>query len=149
MCQAKILSLYFPEKILNICSAEHLEMLGAEPGCGDGRPSSEYQHQLLAVKLSDMTTRIWSNPKFMSFLYETYLTSGGKKSAATVLVPMKKAHRTVNFEEIQMQRDRIGKTAEAHALEWEKRRLEGIGYIELISKIDDRRNRPSYGNDFL
>lgn len=149
MFKAKILSLYFPDKFLNVCSADHLETLGAELGCGNDRPSSEYQHRLLTVKLSNTTTRTWSNPKFMSFLYRTYLPSDGNKLAATILAPKKKVHRKVNFEDIQGQRDRIGKAAEAYALEWERRRLEGIGYTELASKIDDRRDRPGYGYDFL
>lgn len=149
MFKAKILSLYFPDRFLNVCSADHLELLGAELGFGDDRPSSEYQHLLLAAKLSNKTTRTWSNPKFMSFLYQTYFPNGGRKSVATVLAPKKKAHRKVNFEDIQGQRDRIGKAAEAYALVWEKQRLEGIGLPELVSKIEDRRDRPGYGYDFL
>lgn len=149
MFKAKILSLYFPEKFLNVCSADHLEAIGAELGYGNDRPSSEYQHLLLIVKLSSTTTQNWSNPKFMSFLYKTYLPSNGKKSAATILVPNQKVHRKINFEDIQGQRDRIGKVAEAYALEWERQRLEGIGYTELASMIDDRRDRPGYGYDFL
>lgn len=88
-------------------------MLGAELGFGDDRPSSEYQHLLLAAKLSNKTTRTWSNPKFMSFLYETYFPSGVRKSVATVLAPKKKVHRRVDFEDIQAQIERIGKAAEA------------------------------------
>ncbi len=149
MFKAKILSLYFPDRFLNVCSADHLEMLGSELGFGNNHPSSEYQHMLLAAKLSNSTTKTWSNPKFMSFLYQTYLPDVSKKSAATVLAPKKKAHRKVNFEDIQAQRDKIGKAAEVYALEWEKQRLEGIGFKELVSKIEDRRNRPGYGYDFF
>lgn len=149
MFKAKILSLYFPDRFLNVCSADHLEMLGAELGFGNDRPSSEYQHLLLTAKFSNTTIRTWSNPKFMSFLYQTYLPGDDRKSAATVLAPKKKVHRKVNFEDIQGQRDRIGKAAEEYALEWERRRLEGIGFTELVSKIEDRRDRPSYGYDFL
>lgn len=149
MFKAKILSLYFPDRFLNICSSAHLEMLGAELGFGGDRPSSEYQHLLLVTKLSNTTTRTWSNPKFMSFLYQTYLPRGGQKPASIVLVPASKVHRKINFEDIQAQRDRIGKVAEAYALEWEKQRLEGIGLGKLVAKIDDRRDRPGFGYDFL
>lgn len=149
MFKAKILSLYFPDRFLNVCSADHLKMLGTEFGFGNDRPSSEYQHLLLAAKFSNTTTRTWSNPKFMSYLYQTYLPGDGKKSAVTVLAPKKKVHRKINFEDIQEQRDRIGKAAEDYALEWERRRLEGIGFAALVSKIEDRRDRPRYGYDFL
>lgn len=39
--------------------------------------------------------------------------------------------------------------SEDFALDWEKNRLIGLGYPELIGRIDDRRERPSYGYDFL
>ena len=149
MFKAKILSLYFPDRFLNVCSADHLAMLGAALGFGDDRSSSEYQHSLLVAKFSNKTTRTWSNPKFMSFLYQTYFRNDDRKSVATVLVPKRKVHRKVNFEDIQNQRDRIGKMAEAYALEWERQRLVGIGQPELVLKIEDRRDRPGYGYDFL
>lgn len=149
MFKAKILSLYFPDRFLNVCSADHLEMLGVELDLGDDRRPSEYQHLLLDIKLSNRTTQAWSNPKFMSFLYQTYFSTHAKKLAASVHTPKKKIHRKVNFEDIKDQRDRIGKAAEAYALEWERLRLKGIGLKELVPKIDDRRERPSYGYDFL
>lgn len=149
MFKAKILSLYFPDRFLNVCSADHLAMLGAELGFGDDRPSSEYQNLLLTAKFSNKKTRTWSNPKFMSFLYQTYLPGSGRKSAETALAPKKKVHRKVNFEDIQEQRGRIGKAAEEYALKWERQRLEGLGFTDLVSKIDDRREQPGYGYDFL
>lgn len=149
MFKAKILSLYFPDRFLNVCSADHLAMLGAELGFGDDRPSSEYQNLLLTAKFSNTKTRTWSNPKFMSFLYQTYLPGSSRKLAETVLAPKKKVHRKVNFEDIQEQRGRIGKAAEEYALKWERQRLEGLGFTDLVSKIDDRREQPGYGYDFL
>lgn len=148
MFKAKILSLYFLDSFFNVCSADHLEMLGVELGYGEGRPASEYQHLLLEVKRSNATTRTWSNPKFMAFLYDTYMR-GERKPTSTVQKPRKKAHRTVNFEDIQGQRDAIGKAAEAFALEWEKQRLEGLNLGHLVSKIEDRHDRPGFGYDFL
>lgn len=149
MFKAKILSLYFPDRFLNVCSAEHLQMLGAELGYGEGLPASEYQHLLLEKKLSNKITREWSNPKFMAFLYDTYVHAD-RKTTQTVQKPRKKVtHRRVNFEDIQNQRDVIGKAAEEFAFEWEKQRLEGVGLSRLILKIEDRRDRPGYGYDFL
>lgn len=148
MFKAKILSLYFPDHFLNICSAEHLKMLGSELGYADGRPISEYQHLLLKAKISNAITRKWSNPKFMKFLYDAYVRSG-TTAASTVQKPRKKVHQKVNFEDIQGQRDAIGKAAEAFALEWEKQRLAGAELSRLISKIEDRRDQPGYGYDFL
>lgn len=148
MFKAKILSLYFPDHFLNVCSAEHLEMLGSELGYADGRPISEYQHLLLEAKFSNAITRKWSNPKFMEFLYDVYVRAG-TTAANTVQKPRKKAHQKVNFEDIQGQRDAIGKAAEAFAVEWEKQRLAGAELSHLISKIEDHRDRPGYGYDFL
>ena len=148
MFKAKILSLYFPNRFLNVCSAEHLKLLGAELGYVEDQPVSEYQHRLLQEKLSNKTTREWSNPKFMAFLYDTYVHAD-RESVMTVQKPRKRAHRKVNFEDIQNQRDAIGKAAEEFALDWEKHRLEGVGLPLLISKIEDRRDRPGYGYDFL
>jgi hypothetical protein len=148
MFKAKILSLYFPDRFLNVCSSDHLAMLGAELGYGEDRLNSEYQHLLLEAKLSNATTRAWSNPKFMSFLYDTYV-HGDRKPLIEVQKPPKRAHRKVNFEDVQGQRDEIGKAAETYALEWEKQRLDGISLGHFISKIEDRRDRPGYGYDFL
>lgn len=72
MFKAKILSLYFQERFLNVCSSEHLELLASKLGLPDDLGSSEYQNQLLKVKRHNATTRAWSNPKFMRFLYHTY-----------------------------------------------------------------------------
>jgi hypothetical protein len=131
MFKAKILSLYFPEKFLNVCSAEHLEMLGSELGYADGRPISEYQYLLLETKLSNAITRKWSNPKFMKFLYDEYVRA---ESTVTnnVQKPRLKLHQKVNFEDISRQRDAIGKAAEEFAVEWERQRLAGAELSHLI-----------------
>lgn len=92
MFKAKILSLYFPEKFLNICSADHLEMLGCELGYANGRPISEYQHLLLKAKLSSDSTQKWSNPKFMEFLYDVYVRAD-ITATNTVQKPRQKAHQ--------------------------------------------------------
>lgn len=148
MFKAKILSLYFPDKFINICSAEHLEKLGTELGYPSGLLISEYQHLILEAKSSNSITRTWSNPKFMSFLYATYVP-GDRVKTLTVKKPRGKAHKKVNFEDIQEMRGRIGKAAEKFALEWEILRLKGADLGNLAISIEDRRDRPSYGYDFL
>ncbi|OEZ56024.1 hypothetical protein JAB5_43010 [Janthinobacterium sp. HH103] len=148
MFKAKILSLYFPNRFLNVCSAEHLKMLAEHFGFAQGLPVSEYQHMLLQVKESNLITKAWSNPKFMAFLYHAYVHVQSQATNA-IKKPRKKAHGKVNFEDLQAQRDLIGKAAEIFALDWEKARLEGAGIGHLTSKIEDRRDRPGYGYDFL
>ncbi len=149
MFKAKILSLYFPDRFLNVCSADHLEHLGIELGFGEDLFNSEYQHLILTAKYANSTTTDWSNPKFMAFLYKTYINVD-EEPTSLVRKPRKKAaHRKVNFEDVQNQRGEIGKAAEKFALKWEKERLEGAGRTDLISKIEDRRDRPGYGYDFL
>jgi Domain of unknown function (DUF3883) len=148
MFKAKILSLYYPDRFLNVCSSEHLEMLGDILGCPKYLPVSQYQHLLLKAKQSNSTTRNWLNPKFMAFLYNTYVRANNTPTSA-IKKPRKKTHRKVNFEDVQNQRNEIGKAAEEFALEWEKDRLSGENLEKLIPKIKDRRERPGYGYDFL
>lgn len=148
MFKGKILSLYFPERFLNVCSSEHLELLGSKLGLPDGLRLSEYQHRLLEAKLGNSTTHAWSNPRFMRFLYYTYLPKE-RKMPSQIVKPRAKAHKKVNFEDIQGQRQAVGKKAEDFALAWEKQRLMGADLAELIDAIDDRRDRPSFGYDFL
>lgn len=149
MFKAKILSLYFPERFLNVCSADHLRLLASKLGYEEDLPASEYQHLLLKTKSQNKTTSKWSNPKFMAFLYSVYVHPDDTTAPQNVQAPQTKTHRKVNFEDIQAQRGAIGKLAEDFALRWEKQRLKGAELTSLISKIDDRRDRPGYGYDFL
>jgi hypothetical protein len=43
----------------------------------------------------------------------------------------------------------IGRKAEKFALAWEKQRLTGADLAHLIDAIEDRRERPGFGYDFL
>jgi len=148
MFKAKILSLYYPERFLAVCSSEHLEVLGNELGFPDNLPHSQYQNLLLDKKRGDPTTRKWSEPKFMAYLYKVYVR-GDRPIDSPIKKPRKKKHRRVDFEEMQKQRSEIGRIAEDYALEWEKERLVGVELEHLIEKIEDRRDRPGYGHDFL
>jgi hypothetical protein len=150
MFKAKILSLYFPELYLNVCSSEHLEKIALEMGVPEQKFVSEYQHLLVEIKLANRITKNWSNPKFMSFLYAKFIRGDlNTHPSATVKKPRKKARRRVNFEDMAANRDAIGKASEDFAFEWEKNRLIGLGYQELAAKIEDRRDIPSYGYDYL
>jgi hypothetical protein len=93
--KAKILSLYYPQRFLNVCSQEHLEMLGMELGLGPDRYISEYQHLLLQAKKGNPITRTWSNPKFMMYLYETFIHQDEGKSGSDIQGPKDKKHRRI------------------------------------------------------
>jgi hypothetical protein len=150
MFKAKILSLYFPELYINICSSEHLEQIAMEMGISEQRFVSEYQHLLIEKKLMNGITKDWSNPKFMSFLYTKFIHNDFNNSSLVAIIkPRKKTKHKVNFEDIAATRNAIGKLSEEFAIEWEKNRLIGLGYSELVKKIEDRRDIPSYGYDYL
>jgi hypothetical protein len=149
MFKAKILSLYFPELYLNVCSAEHIEKIALELKIPKQKFVSEYQHLLVQKKLTNEITKEWSNPKFMAYLYAKFIRGELETlTSTTVKKPRQKARRRVNFEDIAANRDAIGKLSEEYAIEWERNRLIGLGYPELAAKIDDRRDIPSYGYDY-
>jgi Domain of unknown function (DUF3883) len=148
MFKAKILSLYFSERFLAMCSSEHLEMIAGILGFPQDLPSSQYQNLLLEAKRGDPTTRKWSEPKFMAYLYKVYVR-GELGAERSIQKPRVRKHRRVDFEEMQKQKAEIGRVAEEYALKWEKERLAGARLEHLIDKIEDRRERPGYGHDFL
>lgn len=150
MFKAKILSLYYPETYLNVCSSEHLEHISMELGLPEDLPSSEYQNLLVGIKLKNTVTRGWSNPKFMLFLYAKFIRQDLEPTHKTKLrKPTIKRKRKVDFHELQATWDAIGKASEEFALAWEKDRLTGLGLASLVKKIRDRRDKPSFGYDFL
>ncbi len=150
MFKAKILSLYYPETYLNVCSSEHLEYISTELGLPEDLPSSEYQNLLVGIKHKNAVTRVWSNPKFMLFLYAKFIREDLKPTVKTKLrKPTKGRKKKVDFHELQATRDAIGRASEDFALAWEKDRLIGLGLDTLVGKIRDRRDIPSYGYDFL
>lgn len=150
MFKAKILSLYFPELYLNVCSSEHLEQIALDMEISKSEFVSEYQHLLVKNKLANKITKDWSNPKFMLFLYARFIRGELiTPPSATVKKPRKKARNRVNFVDIAASRDAIGKASEEFAIEWEKNRLVGLGYQDMAERIEDRRDIPSYGYDYL
>ncbi|MBL5826211.1 DUF3883 domain-containing protein [Serratia fonticola] len=150
MFKAKILSLYFPDIYLNVCSSEHLKHIALEMGIQQQKYVSKYQHLLIEKKLENKVTKDWSNPKFMSFLYAKFIHGDQNTNHSTIVKkPKRKIRRKVNFEEITAKRNAIGKISEDFAFKWEKNRLIGLGYQELVAEIKDRRDYPSYGYDYL
>lgn len=149
MFKAKILSLYFPELYLNICSSEHLKRIALEMGIPEQKFISAYQHLLLEKKIANKITKDWSNPKFMSFLYANFIRGDLNNPSVKVRKPGQKFRRRINFEDIAANRDAIGKASEEFAINWERNRLIGLGYQELVANIEDRRDIPSYGYDYL
>lgn len=150
MFKAKILSLYFPEIFLNICSSDHLQNLSLAIFGEEQEYFSECQHLLIVRKQKSEVTNEWSNPKYMSYLYEKYIQGGlDGNSVDKLKKPRKKVRKKVNFEDVSANRDAIGKESEEFAIAWEKNRLIGLGYPELADKIEDRRDTPSYGYDYL
>ena len=148
MFKAKILSLYFPERFANICSGDDLCQIATALSLGDGLPLSKYQNLIVQLKESNSTTRGWSIPKFMAFIYRTYLNDDDTSSSHNIRKPSKRQPKKVNFDDISHLRALIGEKAEKYALEWEQKRLLGKGLAHLIPKIKDLRDRPGYGYDY-
>lgn len=147
MFKAKILSLYFPERFLNVCSADHIAELASKLGIDEDLFVSEQQHDLLQAKLRHPIAKDWSNPKFMTFLYNTYIRSASDRR--NLKKPRKRMLPKLNVDEMLENQRKIGEMSEDYALEWEKDRLRGLDFGNLIRLIDDRRDRPAYGYDFL
>lgn len=149
MFKAKILSLYYPDVYLNICSSEHIERIASALGLPGGRLSSEYQSLLLNEKLLHTATKGWSNPKFMQFLYAKFIRQDLEPSVRIAIrQPATKSRRKVSFGDLQAVYDAIGKMSEEFAIAWERSRLVGLGLEALVRKIVDLREMPSHGYDF-
>lgn len=73
MFKGKILSIYFPEKFLNIFSATHLNyfinVLGLE---NNSKSEIDKQYQLLEFKNNDFVMKGWSIFEFSKFLYQSF-----------------------------------------------------------------------------
>jgi hypothetical protein len=145
MFKAKILSLYFSDKFMNVCSRDHIEELAAELGIPDNLLISEKQHLLLEAKFQNPITKDWSNPKAMTFLYNTYIRKTSERMH--LKTTRQKTHSKIDIEEMLENRKKIGERSEKYALKWEKERLLGLGHRR--PQIEDWRDRPSCGYDFL
>lgn len=146
MFKAKILSLYFPDRFINICSDQHLKKIGMCLNLSDDFYYSQYQNKILKIKKSDYITKKWSNHKFMSFLYMKYIRNEFEDNHILDR-PEDDYKDEVDFDEIQKQRDIIGKKAEEFAYKWEIERLQGKGIKD--PQIIDQTKKPKFGYDFL
>jgi len=73
MFKGKILSIYFPEKFLNIFSASHLNYFINELSLENNSKSEiDKQNQLLTFKNSDSVMAKWSIFEFSKFLYHSF-----------------------------------------------------------------------------
>ncbi len=143
--KAKILSLYFPDKYLNVCSAEHIEELSEELGLPSDTFVSEQQHQLRQAASENPITRNWSNPKVMTFLYNTFIPRPNKP--AHLKTVQNRRHAKIDIEDLLEKRKRIGEMSERFAFDWERERLVGLGLAK--PRIKDCRDTPACGYDFL
>lgn len=147
--KAKILSLYFPHKFINICSKDHLLEICDDIGLPENKFVSWYQAKLIELKNTDHVTASWSNPKYMTYLYAVFNNELTEiLSEGSIVEPKNRTHRRVNFKDIVENQNKIGALSEKYALEWEQNRLLGLGYEALITEIIDCRDRPGFGYDF-
>lgn len=150
MFKAKIISLYFPDKYINICGEKHLRLIASEIGIKNQEYNSEIQHLILKQKLSNPVTKHWSNPKFMLFLVGKFNPNDpdGVDAVAAVRQPRKKRDQEINFDDINADRSKFGKMSEEYALKWEHNRLRGAELGDFINRIEDLTKKPSNGYDF-
>jgi hypothetical protein len=141
--KAKILSLYFPDKYLNVCSPDHIAEMAAGLELPPVNFVSERQAQLLEAARNDPITKDWSNPKVMTFLYNTFIRPDEPDHLKKA---KKRRHAKVDMDDLLEKRKRIGETSEQFALEWERERLVGLG---RTPRVKDCRDTPSCGYDFL
>jgi hypothetical protein len=150
MFKAKVLSLYYPDRFLPICSADNLRDLAPAFNLDDGSPS-EIQHQTLSLRASSPGARRWSTLKYTAFLYDYILRKGsnyGARGSTNRRTKKSGKDRVVDFEKLTAMWRELGKKSEAYALEQERARLLSLGYESLIHKIKDRTSQPGHGFDF-
>jgi hypothetical protein len=81
----------------------------------------------------------------MTFLYNTYIRKPNERMH--LKTTRRKKHAKIDVEEMLENRKKIGELSEKYALQWERERLLGLGYSQ--PRIEDWRDRPSCGYDFL
>lgn len=149
MFKAKILSLYFPEKYLPICSADRLRDLAGELGLDDAS-LCKIQYEALATRGSSAGVSKWSTLKYTAFLYEKILQQRRPYISQQLKNRKGKSsnHREVDFEKLMRGWRELGKRSEDYALAFERSRLRSAGMIKLARNIEDRTMRPGFGYDF-
>ena len=144
MIKAKVISLYFPDKFINLCSKDILQDLGQELEL-DINSHSQIQHELAKLQLSNAKTKNWTRLKFMAFLYRQVLGIVPKVSKSRA---RQNLDVTVDFDKLQAIWKKYGKMSENFALEFEKDRLLSCKLNHLTNSIVDYTKKPRYGYDF-
>ena len=137
--KAKILSLYFPDKYLNVCSADHIAEFSEKLGLpSDTTVKVEQQHELCQAVRNNPITRNWSNPKGndVSLTTHTFHASPriGKKAQS-------RRHAKIDMDDLLEKRKRIGKMSEKFALDWELERSSGLVMRSRASKTAEKPRR--------
>lgn len=152
MLKAKVLSLYFDDLYLPICSDDILCDVAQDLNFDSISPS-EIQHQALLLKQKSPVFRDWSNLKLTDFLLRRVSGELAGAGPPPSKAPPKKP-RVPNldfepdFEEMARKAREKGEKSERFALEREESRLRSRGLTALIPKIQDRTKKPRYGYDF-
>lgn len=144
MIKAKVISLYFPDKFINLCSKDILEDLDQELELAI-ESHSQIQHELAKLQFSNTKTRNWTRLKFVAFLYRQVLGIVPKVSKSRL---RQNPDVTVDFDKLQAIWKKYGKMSEKFALEFEKDRLLSCKLNHLTNSIVDYTKKPRYGYDF-
>ncbi|RYE43572.1 MAG: DUF3883 domain-containing protein [Hyphomicrobiales bacterium] len=152
MFKAKVLSLYFKDLYLPICSEDILREVAQDIDFDSDSPS-EIQHQALQLRKVSPVFRNWHNLKLAEFLrlrvtgeLEEIQLPETKQAQKRKKVP--NLDYEPNFEELAKKAREKGEKSERFAREWEEGRLVSKGLGALASKILDRTKKPRYGFDF-
>ncbi|HEX7388130.1 MAG TPA: DUF3883 domain-containing protein [Castellaniella sp.] len=152
MLKAKILSLYFRDHYLPICSSDLLNDM-AEMLEFEGDSLSRIQHEALLLKQKASIFHDWSSFKLAYFLRKR--VSGdfeGDGPHAPARPPRKPIIPNLdyepNFEELERKAREKGEKSEKFARQCEESRLRSRGLEALIPRIQDRTKKPKYGYDF-
>ena len=152
MLKAKVLSLYFDDLYLPICSDDILRDVAQELNFDSNSPSA-IQHEALLLKQRSPAFRDWSNLKLTDFLLRRVSGELAGAGPPPSSAPPKKP-RVPNldfepdFEDMARKAREKGEKSERFALEREESRLRSRGLTALIPKIQDRTKKPRYGYDF-
>lgn len=152
MFKAKILSLYFKDLYIPICSEDILRDVAQDIEFDSISPS-EIQHQALLLRNKSPVFRDWHNLKLTDFLLRRV---AGELEGIEALAPKHPQKRTKvlnldhepDFEELAKKAREKGEKSERFAREWEEGRLVSRGLEFLVSRILDRTKTPRYGFDF-
>lgn len=152
MFKAKVLSLYFKDLYLPICSADFLLEV-ARSIDSDSISPSEIQHQALQLRKKSSVFRDWHNLKLTEFLIRRIT---GKLEEIKELEP-KQSQKQIKISNLDYEPDfdkmvkaarEKGEKSERFAREREEGRLVSKDLGFLVSRIQDYTKKPRHGFDF-